>query len=76
MTSSSERSNEIRDELPADLDVSSFVGPYQFPDNSRRRIPAVLYILVAIVCVLLWANFKSSESGLVNNGMIVSAIIL
>lgn len=76
MTSSSERSNEIRDELPADLDVSSFVGPYQFPDNSRRRIPAVLYILVAIVCVLLWANFKSSESGLVNDGMIMSAIIL
>ena len=32
-------SNEIRDQLPSDLDVSAFVGPYQFPDNSRRRIP-------------------------------------
>ena len=34
--------DEIRDELPTDLDVTGFVGPYQFPDNSRRRIPAYL----------------------------------
>ena len=26
------------DELPADLDVTAFVGPYTFPDISRRRI--------------------------------------
>src|SRR5262249_36316906 len=31
--------SEIRDELPEDLDASEWVGPYQFPDNSRRRIP-------------------------------------
>ena len=34
---------EIRDELPEDLDASNFVGPYMFPNNNRRRIPAVLY---------------------------------
>ena len=28
-----------RDVLPDDLDASGFVGPYQFPDNCRRRIP-------------------------------------
>ncbi len=33
-----------RDELPDELDVSSFVGPYQFPDNSRRRIPGFIYV--------------------------------
>lgn len=69
-------SNEIRDELPQDLDLSTFVGPYQFPDNSRRRIPAVLYLFVAAVCVLLRVTFSSSTSGLVNNGMVMAAIIL
>lgn len=76
MTSSSEHSDEIRDELPADLDISAFVGPYQFPDNSRRRIPAVLYLGVAAVCVVLWVTLSSSMSGLVNDGMIMAAIIL
>lgn len=69
-------SHEIRDELPADLDVSAFVGPNQFPDNSRRRIPAAIYLLVALVCVLLRVIFASSTSGLVNNGMVMAAIIL
>ncbi len=69
-------SNEIRDELPADLDVSAFVGPNQFPDNSRRRIPAAIYLLVAAVCLLIRFAFSSSTSGLVNNGMVIAAIIL
>ena len=43
-----------RDELPADLDVSGYVGPYQFPDNSRRRIPGYLYLVIAAVCVGVW----------------------
>ena len=37
--------DEVRDELPADLDHASFVGAYQFPDNSRRRIPGAIYVL-------------------------------
>ena len=37
--------DDLRDELPADLDPSIFVGPYQFPDNSRRRWPGVLYLV-------------------------------
>lgn len=76
MTGSSESSDEIRDELLADLDMSAFVGPYQFPDNSRRRIPAVIYLLVAVACVLLWVTLSSSASGLVNDGMVMAAIIL
>lgn len=69
-------SDEIRDELPGDLDISGFVGPNQFPDNNRRRIPAMLYLLVALICVLIRVISASSTSGLVNNGMIVAAIIL
>ena len=41
----------MTDELPADLDVSAYVGPYTFPDVIRRRIPAVM--LGAIGAVLL-----------------------
>ncbi|MEY3111215.1 MAG: hypothetical protein RIT23_346, partial [Actinomycetota bacterium] len=44
--------DEIRDSLPEDLDVSAFVGPYQFPDNSRRRIPAIIYAVVAIALLV------------------------
>ena len=32
------------DQLPEDLDVTGFVGPYQFPNNNRRRIPGAIYL--------------------------------
>ena len=38
------KDEEVTDVLPDDLDVHGFVGPYQFPDNSRRRIPGFLYL--------------------------------
>lgn len=68
-------SNEIRDELPSDLDVSAFVGPYQFPDNSRRRIPGYLYLGIAALSLLLWL-ISDQSSGLVNEGFLVFAIAL
>lgn len=70
--------DELRDQLPEDLDVSAFVGPYQFPDNSRRRIPAILYLIVAAVSFSLWLFFARNESidssGLVNDGMLYVSI--
>ena len=68
-------SNEIRDQLPSDLDVSAFVGPYQFPDNSRRRIPGYLYLGIAALSLLLWL-MSDQSSGLVNYGFLVFAIAL
>jgi len=68
-------SNEIRDQLPSDLDVSAFVGPYQFPDNSRRRIPGYLYLGIATLSLLLWL-ISDQSSGLVNDGFLVFAIAL
>lgn len=67
--------NEIRDQLPSDLDVSAFVGPYQFPDNSRRRIPGYLYLGISALSSLLWL-FNDQKSGLVNDGFLVFAIAL
>jgi len=44
---------EIRDELPEDLDAAGYVGPYEFPDNNRRRIPGVVYLATAALCVVV-----------------------
>jgi len=41
-------SDDIRDQLPDDLNAVDFVGAYKFPDNSRRRIPGYLYLLLAV----------------------------
>ena len=48
-----ENEDEQRDTLPEDLDVTGLVGPYIFPDNSRRRIPGYLYLLIAAAVVTL-----------------------
>lgn len=72
-------SDEIRDELPEDLNATDFVGPYQFPDNSRRRIPAVLYLAISIVCVVLWfvsGRNQRDNAGYVNDGFLLVAILL
>ena len=46
---------EVRNQLPDDLDASGPVGPNLFPNNSRRRIPAVLYILMGLGAIVLWS---------------------
>ena len=49
--------DEIRDELPEDLDASGLVGPYMFPNNNRRRIPGLIYLIVGAGCIALWAGY-------------------
>ena len=67
--------DEVRDELPHDLDVAGAAGPYEFPDNSRRRKPAILYMVVAVTVFLLWI-WKRDESALVNDGFLWAAVLL
>ena len=43
-----------RDELPGELDAAGYVGPYLFPDNKRRRIPAVIYAAAGAALLALW----------------------
>ncbi len=69
-------SGEIRDTLPDDLNVSAFVGPYMFPDNSRRRIPAILYLAISLSCFALWFTQHTNENGLVSDGFLGAAILL
>ena len=69
-------SGEIRDALPDDLNASEFVGPYLFPDNSRRRIPGIIYLLLAIASFVLWHTSRDAEPVLINDGMLFAAILL
>jgi len=69
-------SDDVRDHLPHDLDVSAFVGPYQFPDNSRRRIPALIYASFSVVCFAVWIIGRNSNSGTVNNGFAIAGLSL
>jgi len=66
---------EHRDALPDDLNAAGYVGPYQFPDNSRRRIPALIYLLIAAACALVWLVGRDS-SPLVNDGWLWAAGLL
>src|SRR3954447_16453524 len=67
---------DVRDALPEDLDVSGFVGPYQFPDNSRRRYPGIIYLVIAGLCVVAWVAKGGDDAVLVNNGFLVAAVLL
>ena len=64
---------EHRDELPEDLNAADYVGPYQFPDNSRRRIPGILYLAIAVLLITLWAS-AGDDAVLVNDGFLYAAI--
>ncbi|MGI9578120.1 MAG: hypothetical protein ACR2OH_07985, partial [Microthrixaceae bacterium] len=67
--------SEIVDELPEDLNLSEFVGPYTFPNNNRRRIPAAMYIVIGLGSIgayLLW----ESSSALVNVGVLAAGVLL
>lgn len=67
--------DDVRDDLPDDLDAAGFVGAYRFPDNSRRRIPGVIYLVLAVVCAVLFFVARDS-SVLVNAGIGWAAVVL
>lgn len=64
---------EVVDELPYDLNLAEFVGPYTFPNNNRRRIPAAMYIVIGIGCLVVWAAVGET-SALVNSGIAVAGV--
>jgi hypothetical protein len=62
------------DELPEDLDVTAYAGPYLFPDIRRRRIPAMLYAGVAALA--LWAGLATANNGLIAGAVIVALVAI
>ncbi len=69
-------SEDQGDELPADLDVTAYVGMYTFPDIRRRRFPGIAYLAMAFVFGALWVTSGGGDGVLVNNGFLVGAICL
>ncbi len=65
--------DDIRDALPDDLQAHGYVGPYLFPNNNRRRIPAVLYWIIAAFCLVLWLT-AADDAVLINGGFLAAAI--
>ncbi len=66
--------DDVRDELPADLD-RRFVGAYKFPDNSRRRITGALCFAVGVWAATA-AFAADSDAVLLNEGVAVGGIAL
>lgn len=60
---------EYRDALPAELDVSNFVGPTVFPDVAKRRIAGTIYLVLAVTCLAQW-----TQSG--NAGLLAVSVVL
>lgn len=65
----------VTDELPHDLDVTAYVGPYTFPDPARRRGIAIVHLVAAAVALAAWV---STDSGafLVAAGLLAGAAAL
>lgn len=67
--------DELRDELPEDLNAVDFAGEYRFPDNSRRRIPGVIYLVAGVACLALF--LARGEGGVfVNGGFLLAGVVL
>jgi hypothetical protein len=67
------RDEDIVDELPEDLDLAEFVGPYTFPNNNRRRIPATIYLVIGVACLAAFAALRDT-SPLVNLGALWAGV--
>lgn len=60
------------DELPADLDVTAYVGPYLFPNIRRRRVAGT--ILAVAGAAALAGGLASGNAGLVGAGVLLVLI--
>ena len=64
------------DSLPHELDLSSFVGPYQFPNVKRRRVHAMMYLGGACVLAAFGLATRNSSPVLINSGTLWAAVAL
>lgn len=63
------------DVLPEDLNAVDVVRPHAFPDNSRRRIPGLIY-LVSGLAVTIGAGLSGSDAILLNDGLTAGGVVL
>lgn len=68
---------EIVDALPEDLDLDALDhAEYVFPNNNRRRVPGVLYIVIGAVVAILYATIRTDESTVLNTGLLIGGFAL
>ncbi len=60
------------DQLPEDLDVTAYVGPYLFPDIKRRRIAGACHGVVGLGALI--GGIASGNGGLVAAGALLGAV--
>ena len=68
----SDEHDSHRDELPEELDVTAYVGPYVFPDIRRRRIAGAIYVVIGLIA--LAAGIAADNRGLVFGGVLLLLI--
>lgn len=66
--------DDVVDVLPDELQPALAGDDYVFPNNSRRRVPAVIYALIAVVCVVVYVVVDDSPA--VNGGWLAAALLL
>lgn len=66
---------EFRDRLPEELVAVTHSDEYRFPDNSRRRIPGYIYVLLGCVVAVL-ALLRGDDGPLVNGGLLGGSVLL
>ena len=71
-TAAGEPDDRAGDQLPEDLDVTAYVGPYVFPDIKRRRIAGTIYVVLGGLA--LWAGLASDNRGLVLGAILLAVI--
>jgi hypothetical protein len=57
------------DALPAELDVTAYVGPYLFPDIRRRRIAGWIHVVIGGLS--LAGGLRSDNAGLIAAGVLL-----
>lgn len=65
---------ETTDELPEDLDVTKYVGPYQFPSPKKRRTAAISIAVISLASIFFGIN--ASNIALIVGGTIFLLVAL
>jgi hypothetical protein len=66
--------DDAGDELPEELDVTAYVGPYVFPDIRRRRIAGAIYAVIGGLALV--GGLSANNNGLVFAGVALLLIAL
>lgn len=65
---------DIRDQLPDDLNAVDVRAEYRFPDNSRRRIPGAIYLVAGAIVLALQLSDEDRNMGLLFGALVLIAV--